>query len=198
MAQIDYYFSVLSPFTYLAGLRLEETAAAHGAAIRYKPLDIVSLFGQTGGTPPKDRHPSRQAYRLQEMKRGALHAGLPMNMAPAHWPTDPTPASHALIAAQEAGFAVGPLAHAFLRAVWAQDRNIAEPAVVSELLSANGVSESVIAPHMAGAAAIYAKNLEDAVAGGVFGAPFYVVGEEMFWGADRIAHLGHHLAALKS
>ena len=52
MAHIDYYFSTLSPFSYLAGTRLEEMAGRHGATITYKPLDIMALFPRTGGLPP--------------------------------------------------------------------------------------------------------------------------------------------------
>jgi len=69
MAEIDYYFSLLSPFTYLAGMRLEEIAARHGAAIRYRPCDMQAVFAETGGVPVPKRHPARQAYRLQELRR---------------------------------------------------------------------------------------------------------------------------------
>jgi len=57
MAHIDYYFSTLSPFVYLADTRLEQIAAKYGSTIAYKPLDIAALFGRTGGVLPKDRHP---------------------------------------------------------------------------------------------------------------------------------------------
>ena len=103
MPHIDYYFSTLSPFAYLAGLGLEEVAARHGAGITYKPLDIMTLFTRTGGLAPKDRHPSRMAYRAQELPRQAKKAGMPLNMKPAHWPTNAAPASYAIIAAQKAG-----------------------------------------------------------------------------------------------
>ncbi|MEL6170440.1 MAG: DsbA family protein, partial [Pseudomonadota bacterium] len=66
MAHIDYYFSTISPYSYLAGTRLEDVAGKHGATITYKPLDIMGLFARTGGTPPKDRHVSRQAWRAEE------------------------------------------------------------------------------------------------------------------------------------
>ena len=69
MPSIDYYFSLLSPFTYLAGLRLEEIAERHGTTVAYKPVNILTLFGETGGTPPAKRHWSRQEYRLQELRR---------------------------------------------------------------------------------------------------------------------------------
>jgi 2-hydroxychromene-2-carboxylate isomerase len=69
MPHIDYFFATVSPFTYLAGKRLEEVADKHGATITYKPLNLIELFGKTGGLPPKDRHISRQEYRLQELTR---------------------------------------------------------------------------------------------------------------------------------
>jgi len=69
MAHIDYYFATISPFTYMAGTRPAEIAAKHGATITYKPLDIMQLFGRTGGTPPKDRHPNRQEYQGHRDRR---------------------------------------------------------------------------------------------------------------------------------
>lgn len=75
MAHIDYYFSVLSPYVYLAGTRLEAVAAKHGATITYRPYDISALFARTGGTVLKDRHISRQEYRAQELPRQAKKTG---------------------------------------------------------------------------------------------------------------------------
>jgi len=123
MAHIDYYFATLSPYTYMAGTRLEDVAAKHGATITYKPMDIMGLFGRTGGTPPPQRHPNRQEWRLQEMRRSAKKLEMPINLKPAHWPTNPAPSSYAIIAAQEAGGDVGGLVHAFTRArFWGQDK----------------------------------------------------------------------------
>ncbi|MFN7052823.1 MAG: 2-hydroxychromene-2-carboxylate isomerase, partial [Gemmobacter sp.] len=69
MARIDYYFTTVSPFVYLAGVRLEEIAARHGAEVTYKPVDAQALFARTGGLALPQRHDSRKAYRLQEMAR---------------------------------------------------------------------------------------------------------------------------------
>ena len=52
MAHVDYYFALVSPFTYLAGARLERIADQHGATVTYKPLDLMALFAQTGGPAP--------------------------------------------------------------------------------------------------------------------------------------------------
>ena len=104
MTQVDYYFSTLSPWAYLAGTRLEEMAAKHGAKVTYRPMDILALFARTGGTAPGERHPSRMAYRAQELHRQSNKAGLELNIAPAFWPTNPAPSSYAIIAAQNAPF----------------------------------------------------------------------------------------------
>ena len=199
MSQIDYYFATVSPFTYIAGTRMEAIAARHGARVAYKPLDILGLFARTGGTPPKDRHESRRAYRLQELRRQAAKAGLPINLAPAHWPTNPAPSSYAIIAASktQAGAdpaRMGALVHAMTRACWAEERDIAQDEVIREVLEGQGFDPALTDEGMLAGAEDYARNLEDAVARGVFGAPFYLVGEEGFWGQDRLDDLGLHLA----
>ena len=90
MPHIDYYFATISPYTYLSGTRPAEVAKRHGATITYKPLDIMALFARTGGTAPKDRHPNRAAYRLQDMARRAKLLGKPLNPQPMFFPTSPT------------------------------------------------------------------------------------------------------------
>ncbi len=191
MTHIDYYFATLSPYTYLAGTRMEEVAAKHGATIRYKPLDIMGLFGRTGGVPPKDRHPNRQAWRLQEMQRSASKLGVPINLKPAHWPTNPAPSSYAIIAAQnEGGGDLAALVYGFVRAVWAEEKDVADDAVVREVLEANGYDAGLADKGLLAGAEEYAANLEEAVEKGVFGAPFYITdSDERFWGQDKIEDL---------
>jgi 2-hydroxychromene-2-carboxylate isomerase len=195
MAQIDYYFSVMSPFTYMAGNRLEEIAERHGATVTYKPMDIIALFAQTGGKPVPERHPSRQEYRMQELRRWSAKLGAKLNLRPAFFPVNQAPAAYAIIAAQKAGGGdLAGLVHAFPRAVWAEDRNIAEDEVVRDILAAHGFDPGLADRGMLSAAEAYVANLEDAVNAGVFGAPFYVVGQERFWGQDRLEDMDLHLS----
>lgn len=194
--QIDYYFATISPFTYLSGTRPAEVAARHGATLVYKPLDIMGLFARTGGTPPRDRHESRQDYRLIEMRRTAEKLGMPINLKPAHWPTNPAPSSYAIIAAARDGSGdVAALVAGLTRACWAEERDIAEDEVIAECLEAAGFDPSLKDKGMMAGAETYARNLEEAVAAGAFGAPFFVAGGEKFWGQDRIADLDAYLAA---
>ncbi len=191
MAHIDYYFSTLSPFAYLAGTGLEKIAAKHCATVTYKPLDIMALFARTGGTPPAERHPSRNAYRAQELPRQAKKRGMALNLKPAHWPTNPAPSSYAIIAAQNAGGGdVGALAHSIMRACWAEDRDIAGDDVVRECLEKAGFDPNLADSGLLSGAETYAANLEEAVNAGVFGAPFYVTDTgQAFWGQDRLEDL---------
>ena len=197
MAHIDYYLFSLSPWTYLAGTRLEQIAARHGATIRYKPFDLVQVFQRTGGTLPADRHPSRMEYRAQDLPRQAARLDMPFNLKPAHWPTNAAPSCYAMIAAQRAGGGdMGALCHAILRACWAEERDVADDAVIRDCLQGAGFDPALADSGMLAGAEEYARNTEEAVASGVFGAPFYIAdGDARFWGQDRLEDLDAHLAA---
>ncbi len=195
MVQIDYFFTPVSPWVYLAGDRLEQIAARQGATIRYVALDGPALFPRTGGQVLAERHDSRKAYRLQELTRWSRRLGARLDLQPAHFPVNPAPASYAIIAAEAAGGGDLPgLVRAFPRAVWAEGRNIADDAVVKAIMAENGFDPAVADRGMFAAADAYVRNLDEAVARGVFGLPFYIVGEERFWGQDRLEMLEDHLA----
>ena len=195
MVQIDYFFATISPFVYLAGDRLEAIAAKHAATIRYIPLDGPALFPRTGGQVLADRHDSRKAYRLQELSRWSKRLGVKLNLRPAYFPVNPAPSSYAVLAAIKAkGGDLPGLVQAFPRAVWAEDRNVAEDEVVKAILAEHGFDPAIADTYMMSAADTYGANLEEAVRRGVFGVPFFIVGEERFWGQDRLEDLDLHLA----
>jgi 2-hydroxychromene-2-carboxylate isomerase len=84
---IDYYLFMISPWAYLGGPRLAEIARRHGAEIRVKPIDMATVFPETGGVPMAKRAPARLDYRLAELRRWRDHLGLPLNGRPR--PGDP-------------------------------------------------------------------------------------------------------------
>lgn len=196
MTQIDYFLFPLSPFTYLAGDRLERIAAARGAQVVYRPVQLFRIFEATGTAKVADRHPSKQDYRLKDIARVAAQTGLPVNLRPAFWPTNPAPASAAIITAQAAGGGDLPgLVRGFLAAVWAEDRDISDDVVVRDVLAANGFDPALADRDLMGAMETLQRNTDEALRRGVFGAPSYVVGEEVFWGQDRLPHLDAWLEA---
>jgi 2-hydroxychromene-2-carboxylate isomerase len=120
---------------------------------------------------------------------------MPINIKPAFFPTNSAPSSYAIIAAQEKGGGdLGALVHGFTRACWAEERDIAEDAVIRDVLGQAGFDPGLAESGLLLGAETYAKNLEEAVNRGVFGAPFYIAGEERFWGQDRLEELDLHLA----
>lgn len=194
MAQIDYFLALQSPYVYLAGRRPAEIAARHGATLVYRPVDVAQLFPRTGGKVREERHPSRNDYATQDRARQARKLGVTLDAAPLFRAANPAPAAYALIAAQAAGG--GDLAgfvQAMGRALWAEGRDFSEDEVIRAALAANGFDPAVADKGMLMAAETYAANLEDAVSKGVFGVPFFVVGDQKFWGQDRLDDLDLYL-----
>lgn len=196
MARIDYFFTTISPYAYLAGTRLEAIADSHGADIAYKPVDLMAVFERTGGVKPADRHPARMEYRAQELTRWARWLDIPFNLHPAHWPTNPAPSCYAVIAAQKAGGGdLGALVHGLMRACWAEEKDLAQDVVIRECLAQAGFDPGLADSGLLAGAETYASNTEEAIARGVFGAPFYITEDDArFWGQDRLDFLDRHLA----
>ena len=194
---IDYYFTPVSPWTYLGHARFVEIARRHRAAIAVKPIDLGRVFPASGGLPLKDRPPQRQAYRLVELARWSKYLGIPLNLHPAHFPVRADFASRWILAAVEQGTdAALAFALACGRAVWAEQRNIAERDTLAAIATAldldvAALDERANAPDIA---TRYAVLTQEAIDRGVFGAPTYFVGGEMFWGQDRLDFLDRELA----
>jgi len=198
---IDVYLSLISPYAYLGSRALEDIAARHGAEIRIKPVDYGVIFPRTGGLPLAKRAPERRAYRLVELARWRDFRGLPLNVHPKYFPADETLAAGMVIAAtdREGGRNGGDpvrLAHAILKAVWAQERNIADPATLREIAAETGHdgADLLARAEQPQTRATRTALTEEALARGVFGAPTYVYEDELFWGQDRLDFLERALA----
>ena len=195
-AAIDYYFSPISPYSYLGHQRLASIAAKHGATVNLLPVDLMKVFPATGGVPVPKRAPERQAYRLVELQRWSTHLGVPLTLHPKHWPTSDAAASRLVIVAHQAGADALGLAFALMRACWSEERDIADPATLASIVDACGLDHALIA-------AADAPGIEEqrqaftqlAIDRQVFGAPFYGVNGELFWGQDRLDFVDRALAA---
>jgi len=195
---VDYYFAPQSPWAYLGHQRLRDVAKAAGASVRVLPVDLGGkVFPISGGLPLGQRAPQRQAYRLVELKRFSEHLKAPLNLHPRYFPVGGDDASRLIIAADlvHGVQASLDLAGAVLGAVWAQERNIADPAVLGQLLSEQGLSSQV--QDRAQSQEVqerYEQYTRQAIDAGVFGAPSYVVQGEIFWGQDRLDFLQRRLS----
>ena len=193
---IEYFFAPQSPWTYLGHQRLQDIAAAAGATIDVLPADYGRIFPLSGGLPLPKRAPQRQAYRLVELARFSQHLGVPLNLRPQHFPVPADDAARLIVAVQQhdGTAAALALAGAVMRAVWVQERHIADAATLAALLAEQGLSAQRLAQSNAPAAQqAYDANTERAIALGVFGAPTYAVDGELFWGQDRLDFLQRRL-----
>jgi 2-hydroxychromene-2-carboxylate isomerase len=154
------------------------------------------VFPLSGGLPLGQRAPQRQAYRLVELQRFSEHLQMPLNRQPRYFPVGGDPAARLITAVdQHDGSAAAlALAGAIFRAVWAEERDIASEQVLAEILHAAGGDPARLAQsQQADIQKVYEANTQQAIDAGVFGAPSYVVGGEIFWGQDRLDYLERKL-----
>ena len=195
---VDYYFSTVSPWGYLGHARFVAMAQATGATVRVKPIDLGEILPVSGGLPLAKRAPQRLAYRLVELQRFSAHLGIALHPQPAFFPVNGNDAAQLIIAAAAAhgSAAALDLTGRVGAAIWAQQRNVADPAVLATLLAEAGLPATLQdAASMEAAAQRYAAYTAEARDLGVFGAPTYAIGGELFWGQDRLDFVHRRLLA---
>lgn len=196
--RVDYYFAPQSPWTYLGHQRFADLVAQSRASVRVLPVDLGRIFPISGGLPLGKRAPQRQAYRLVELRRFSEHLALPLNLHPKYFPVDANDAARLIIAVElrDGAEAAMKITGAILRAVWVQERNIADRETLGVLLAENGLDRARLQEASgADVQARYDANTDEATRLGVFGAPTYVVAGELFWGQDRLDFVQRRLQA---
>jgi 2-hydroxychromene-2-carboxylate isomerase len=195
--RIDYYFSLISPWAYIGHRRFVEIARRHGAGVAYKPVPLTGLFPETGGLPLAKRHPARQAYRMLELQRWREKLGLDFHLKPKYWPFDAGLADRAVIALAADGADPADFVGAAFAGAWESERNLADPAVLADLLRQAGFDApaALARADAAETRAAYEGNRLAAIEAGVFGSPSYVLNGEVFWGQDRLDLLEDALAS---
>lgn len=195
---VDYYLAPQSPYVYLGHRRFWDIARRHRAAIRVLPMDLGGkVFPVSGGLPLKQRAPQRQAYRLLELKRFGEYLNIPIHPEPAYFPVAGDDAAKLIVAVdlKDGTEAAMRLVTAVTRAVWAEQRNIADEAVLAALLRESELPSSRIEDaHSQTVHERYEANTQQAIDAGVFGAPSYVIDGELFWGQDRLDFVERRLA----
>ncbi len=198
---VDYYFSPISPWTYLGHARFADMAKRHGALVNVKPTDFGKVFPVSGGLPLPKRAPQRQAYRLVELKRFSDYLKLPLTLHPKFFPAPGDLAAQYIVAAGHAGGSDAAMrfAGAVLRACWVEERNVADVEALGAISKEQGMDAAALATAAQSATvkAEYEGYTQEAIARNVFGAPSYVVDGEIFWGQDRLDFVERALAAKK-
>ena len=185
---VDYYYSHVSPFSFLGHQRLITLSKQIKFDINPVPITIPRIFSMTGGIPLSKRSEQRQEYRLWELKRWSQATGISLNLQPRHFPVDDAVSARMALVAQESGLNILPLSYAFMKAVWQEDKDISEPDTLVAIAESVGYDGE----------ALYSRSqdndvdmrlcdiCETAIKVGIFGAPTYIFDGEPFWGQDRL------------
>ncbi len=192
---IDYYVSLISPWTYLGHERLVKMAEQNNATITIWPVDFSVIFPNTGGIPLPKRSEQRKAYRMQELRRWREHLQIELNLEPKYFPVSDKLAATMVVNLRERDAdAALRLAGACLRAVWLEERDISDTDTLISIASENNLDGGALLEDAEGALQTIAADSEKAIELGVFGAPSYRFNEHLFWGQDRLEFLARALA----
>ena len=185
---VDFYFTTISPYSYFAAAPFREMAARTGAEARYKPVNIMALFAFGGAKPLAERPEPARRYRMLELKRWRAYRGVPLNLEPKYFPTNPTLSCKVIVAAAAEGRDVAPLTEALLRACWAEEKDVGDPATVAAIAGDCGLDGAALleAAESAAVESAFQANTDEAIGHGAWGVPSFVVDGELFWGQDRL------------
>ncbi|KQT13667.1 2-hydroxychromene-2-carboxylate isomerase [Ramlibacter sp. Leaf400] len=194
-AAIQYWFSTASPWTWLGSARFGELVRRVGARVDVLPVDLGAVFAATGGTPFPQRSEARRTYRQLELARWSRRLGVPLTLEPRHYPVDRGPSSRLLIAARNEGLDALALSHVVLRAIWAEDQDIADWSTLERLAACCGHDGGALvrAAAQPEVEREYLDNTRRAVEAQVFGSPTFIVDGERFWGQDRLDFLAERI-----
>jgi 2-hydroxychromene-2-carboxylate isomerase len=203
MVEISCYYSLSSPWAYFGGPRLYDIVRKHGAKLVLKPYDFQDVAPRNGGVPLRTRPEARRTYHALELDRWRKHLDMPLVLEPKYYPKDGLPLGWnkppgwMVIAAQVRGLDAQRLSHALLRALWAEERDTADPQVRIEVANKNGLPGKELQAEETSdrVQALYRQYSAEAEKLGVFGAPTYVLDGERFWGQDRLVFLDQALSA---
>ena len=184
---VAFYFDLSSPFAYLASTQVAALSARTGVSIAYRPILLGALFKSIGtpNVPLFAMPPPKQAYYAHELARWSERWGVPFQQS-SRFPINTVRPLRIVLSAAEG--ARPKLVDAFFRAVWADDRDVGDEAVLRSIIEEAGQdADALLAASLAEPAKLALREATaEAEARGVFGVPTFAVGDALFWGQDRL------------
>jgi 2-hydroxychromene-2-carboxylate isomerase len=181
--QVDFFFDLSSPYSYLAATQLQKLGERTGADVVWKPMVLGAVFKAVGNEMPA-RVPSKGRWMGRDLERWAEHYGVPFRFS-SHFPTNAIKAMRLVLVDDKRAVDV---ALAAFRAMWAEDRDITRDDELRRIAEMGGLDPATALTAIENPAVKerLRANTDEAVARGAFGAPTFLVGEELFWGNDRL------------
>lgn len=195
MPAFEFFYDFTSPYSYLASTRVEALAQRTGATLRWRPFLLGGVLKATGNRAPIEV-PAKGKHMLVDLERWARRLGVPFRF-PAVFPVPSILALRAALAADKEGLLV-PFTHAVFRAVWVEDRAIGKPEELAPVLTAAGLPGPRLVEAAPGEKEALARQTQEAIDRGAFGAPTFFVGQELFLGNDRMDFVEEALVAARA
>lgn len=195
-AAIDFYFDFSSPYGYLMAEQIDAVAARHGRQVNWHPILLGVIFQSTGSHPPSEGVSSKSKYILRDFERSARFLGVPYN-PPSRFPLPTQNAARAFYWLHDQDGALArQFALAVYRALFVDDRDISAPDTVLEIAEKLGIDRSTLAAALQSPdlKARLKREVDGAIAAGVFGSPHVIIDGEAFFGADRLPQIEKWLA----
>jgi len=193
--RVEFFFDVGSPASYLAWTQLPAICERAGATLLYRPMLLGGVFQSTGNFSPA-AVPAKGRYTTKDLDRYSRRYGVVLNQNP-HFPIITLTLMRATVGVQlRMPERLQDFLSAVFKAIWVESLNLNDPALVAKVLQDSGFNPDEIGA-LAGDAEVKATlraTTDEAVARGVFGAPTMFVGEEMFFGQDRLEFVREAIA----
>lgn len=191
---IDFFFDFMSPFAYLAHSQLPELARKHGYELRYRPIDLPAAKLAAGNTgPPNVSMPIKLRYLRKDLDRWAERYKIPISFPPS---LKSELANKGVFFAEAKGQCEDYVRHVWSHS-WGEGQDMSSEDLLAEIASELGWEPDAFLAyvHSEEAEDAYRLSNEEAHSRGVFGAPIMMIGEEMWWGNDRLFFLDEYLSS---
>ena len=184
--QIDYYYTLMSPWAYLGAQRFYDLQKKYNFEIKHYPLDIIRLFSLSGGIPLAKRTEQRKIYRMMELQRWQKKLKLPLNFTPKYFPPSDVEKASCMVLSIKDSNIQNLLSFNFLKCVWIDEKDIGDVNTLIEICKNLQLNGEKILEESRGFRDFYNSLAEVAAKNNVFGSPSYVLDNEVFWGQDRL------------
>ncbi len=183
MATLEFFYDYVSPYSYLASTRVEEVARRTGATLRWRPVLLGGVFKATGNHAPLET-PAKLRHMHVDLARWSQRLGVPLRW-PATHPFSTVLALRATLAAEKQG-RIAPFTHAVFRAAWVDGQDVTSPEVLARLAGTVGLDGAALVAAAPEYKVALTEQTDEAVRRGSYGAPTFLVGDELFIGNDRL------------
>jgi 2-hydroxychromene-2-carboxylate isomerase len=185
---LEFWYEFASTYSYPAAMRVERLATAAGVKVRWRPFLLAPIFGSQGwNDSPFNIYPAKGKNMWRDMERACEAEGIPLTLPPVRFPQNGLKAARIALAGEHEGWTPQ-----FTRGVYTANfglqKDITDDAVLAEILTAIGVNAAaaVERANTGENKSLLKAQTDEAIARGLYGAPSFTVGDELFWGNDRL------------